>query len=559
MGDPLYTKNSFGNTINILGYSFLAIPEESSKIYALYDAVIEFQKEVPCAKREFLSSEIKPWLWKKQRTIAVLSKSEKVYPYYISLRPIDSSFLYTRDGASVYGPLYNGAELVLLEGEVTSYDGQPVIECEVTVNVLVGQGTLDGETSITVTTDDEGKFYTSYDPKSSRATWLNFKDADIVRGASSTTLHANGDYNKASIFQYINSGAQEVIVYTILKDDGSIGTVGERLILTDKSSLTVDTPVETTYRQMLTAPFEDRMKGVGLHGFYIFDFLSKEDILKYVGGKVKLSYLSVETGFETEADFTITDIQEYPEAWWDSVAEEYVYPNGNIDYRFNTYLVFVEKPELIDMADIDTIGVAAFFTAADIEYSDEYLNGRRVVIAETKDPEDWIHPSLESTSKPIFGPVFASSYDSITQTFTVDSVLPWSDSSDPNTTVAGFSLIPERFAILQATTLGKYNIPIYSNKVQFYITLNNRDKGVVKTLLNKYVPYGFRLRDSKSQDSSTLNMETFLTINISSGNSFLNPKFPLISYLDGNGIIYSDIAYQTNSSSLDLTLKSTPD
>jgi len=567
LGDPLYTKETFGDKIFIYPYSAMFTPDEGAKVYALYDAVIEFQKEVPTAKREFLFSEIKPWLWKKQRTIAVLSKSEKVYPYYISLKPIETPYLYTKDGISVYGPLYNGAEIVLLEGQVTSYDGQPVIECDVTVNVLTGEGNLDGEVSIVATTDDEGKFYTSYDPKSSRAAWLNFKDADIVRGATSTTLHANSDYNDSKLFEYINSGDQQVIVYTILKDDGSLGTLGNRLILGSKDSLLSEVSPSQEYKKMLTGPFGDRFEGRGSYGFYIFDFFSEEDVAKYVGGKVKLSYLSY-SGFENEVDFVIKDIQSYPEVWRtaDPLVYEYQYPKDIIDYRFNTYLILIEEiatDELTNAADINTIGVASFFTSSDVQYDDAELNGRRVVIAESKTPrENWLHPSIDdySINKPIFGPVFTSTYDSNTKRFTVNSVLPLSNSTDPTKVIAGFSLFPEKFATLQATTLGKYNIPIYSNKAQFYITLNDRDKGVVKTLLNKYVPYGFRIRDDVNYaGSSTIDMETFLTINVSSGNSFSSHKFPLISYLDGNGIIYSGTAYKTDSSSLGLTLKSTED
>jgi len=565
LGDPLYTKETFGNKIFINPYTAMLTPDVDSKVYALYDAVIEFQKEVPIAKREFLFSEIKPWLWKKQRTIAVLSKSEKVYPYYISLKPIDTPYLYTKNGISVYGPLYNGAEIVLLEGQVTSYDGQPVIECDVTVNVLTGEGNLDGETSIVVTTDDEGKFYTSYDPKSSRAAWLNFKDGDIIRGATSTTLHANSDYNDSKLFEYINSGDQEVIIYTILKDDGSLGTLGNRLILGSKDYLLSGMSPREEYKKMLTGPFGYRFEGRGLHGFYIFDFLSEEDVAKYVGGKVKLSYLSY-SGSDTEADFIIKDIQSYPEVWRTADPLVYQYPKDIIDYRFNTYLVFIEEIDtngVVNAADINTIGVASFFTSSDVQYDNAKLNGRRVVIAEAKTHrEDWLHPSIDDylIDKQIFGPVFTSTYNSYNRSFTVNSVLPLSDSSDPSKIIAGFSLFPEKFATLQATTLGKYNIPIYSNKAQFYITLNDRDRGVVKTLLNKYVPYGFRIRDDVNYvGSSTIDMETFLTINVTSGNSFSSHKFPLISYLDGNGIIYSGTAYKTDSSSLGLTLKSTED
>lgn len=564
LGDPLYTKETFGDRIYISPYCAMFLPNEDAKIYALYDAVIEFQKEVPTVKREFLSSEVKPWFWKRQRTIAVLSKSEKVYPYYVSLRPIDTPFLYTRNGSSIYGPIYNGAEIVLLEGEVTSYDGQPVAEQEVTVTVLVGQGTLDGEVSITATTNDEGKFYTTYDPKSLRSTWLKFKDGDISRNVidGTTTLTANPDYNDPSIFQYINDGEQEVIVYAILKDDGALGTIGDRLILANQSDIVVGTPAESTFRSMLTSPFgPKRLEYAGDCGFYVFDFFGEEDILKYIGGKVKLSYTS---GFaETETDFTIKDIQKYSDAWWDSVTEDYIYPS-NPDHVFNTYLVFIESVDVngvVSALDVTNIAVASFFAKSDINYNSSKLNGRRVIIVESKNTEDWIHPSIEGypEEKPIYGPLFTRSYTFGTKKFLVDSILPASDSNNSNINVAGFCLIPERLAVLQASTLGKYNIPIYSNTVQFYIKLNDRDRGVVKTLLNKYVPYGFRLRDKKSEDSSTLNMETFLTVNINSGNSFASSKFPLISYLEGNGIIYSDTVYQTNSSSLDLTLKSTED
>ena len=73
------------------------------------------------------------------------------------------------------------------------------------------------------------------------------------------------------------------------------------------------------------------------------------------------------------------------------------------------------------------------------------------------------------------------------------------------------------------------------------------------------VPYGFRLRDSLSEVSSTISLSTFLTVNKVPGTSFGDTKYPVISYLGADGIIYVDsnndqVAYQASSSAVDFTI-----
>jgi hypothetical protein len=71
---------------------------------------------------------------------------------------------------------------------------------------------------------------------------------------------------------------------------------------------------------------------------------------------------------------------------------------------------------------------------------------------------------------------------------------------------------------------------------------NDADRGVVENVLKTVkVPYGFRLVDGNSEVSSTLDTSTFLTVNYLPGASLSGiNKYPLISYIGLNGIIYLD-------------------
>ena len=555
-GEELFTKVPLGNSISITPFSVLNYPssESSLKIYAIYDALIEFQQEIPNSPRKPLSSDLKPWLWKKQRTIAVLSKSEKLYPYKITLRPIDIEYMSKLNNVYTYGPIYNGAELILLEGEVLTKNNQPIPEQEVLVEILIGPGFVEGGRSINVTTNDEGKFYLTYNPNGSRFNWLYFFDEDINRDGNTTTLTVNPANNNSS-YEYISSGLHNSIIYAILKDDPSQGSVGQIL---DTGSLQYilrveNTPLEDKWQKILAInTLNGRLKTEGAHfGFYIFNFLKEDEILKYINGSVILN---------EDQEYRIKNITLYPEAWFDGDTENFDYPSDESMYGLHTYFVAIEDTSLSGNA-LDTnliIEKAQFFGMNDLKYAKKDLNGRRVIISEEKSQEEWVHPSVNnySSSKPIFGPVMTVSYDETEKKFLVDARLPISDSMDITQNVAGYCLNPETFAVLQASTLGRNNIKIYSNKVKFYIILNEKDKGVVKTILNKYVPYGFRLEDDRIKSSSTMDVETFLTVNTTSGISF-NPRFPVISYIDSNGIIYSDIVYKSITSSLDLVIKST--
>jgi hypothetical protein len=135
--------------------------------------------------------------------------------------------------------------------------------------------------------------------------------------------------------------------------------------------------------------------------------------------------------------------------------------------------------------------------------------------------------------------------------------LPIPSNTNRDVILAGYALIPDKEAAIQARTASEDEV-IYSNVVSFEIELNVRDKGVVEnTLKTIKVPYGFRFRDENSDASSTIGTETFLTVNALPGTSLTNPKYPVISYLTSNGIIYmDDVAYQHSSTSVNFTIES---
>ena len=118
-----------GHTLTYSSYSISSIstlvPPDNGDLYAFYSVVTGFQRQVPSSGRRYLSEDITPWLWSSQKTIAVIGK-DKIYPYGITLKAIDIPFLSKASNVSLYGPVYSGAEIVLLEGVVQDEKGIPV-------------------------------------------------------------------------------------------------------------------------------------------------------------------------------------------------------------------------------------------------------------------------------------------------------------------------------------------------------------------------------------------------------------------------------------------------
>ena len=543
-------SDNYSGTIKFYPANLLTLPV--GEVYAFYTVTMALQSEQVDTYKQLNSEDLKPWLWHDQKTIAVLSK-DKIQALDIKLRALDVPFLKQNENSIyTYGPLHSGSELVFLEGLVTGDNKEPVVNQEVTITVLQGAGTLNGEPITTnVITDDMGMFYATYDPNVDRNNWVFFKDSDIVFSGSKTTLIANPAYNNLKDIPTVTSGKEEVIVYTIRKDDGSLGTVGKKYTVNE--SEVADKPAV----DYVSAPFflPDRLLSLGLKGLAFYDFLKEEEVAQYIGGKVIVKS-ELSPGIYEDVSLTIGDIVKCPEIWWDYSLETWDFLN--LDQRLTTYAIVLNDEEADLWISLSDIREMWFIAKNDIEYDSELLNGRKVIIAETK-TSNWKHPAVPDYS-PVYGPVMTYWYEAGPRKYTVNSILPISSSTNRDIDIAGYAMLPDREVILQASTLGEDNL-LYSNKVGFAIELNDRDKGVVENVLKTIkVPYGFRLRDSLSEVSSTISLSTFLTVNKVPGTSFGETKYPLISYLGTDGIIYVDnnneqVAYQASSSAVNFTIK----
>ena len=541
------TTNSYSNTlVSVEAYSPLNPP--NGMVYAFYTAVIGFQSEIGSASRQHLSEDITPWFWSNQKTIAVLNK-DRIYPYSISLKAVDVPFV-KRNGTSLfYGPLHSGSEVVFLQGEVLSDQGEPVANQEVTIFIKEGMGLLNGENEATLTTNDEGKFYISFNPVSSRTNFLYFTDNDVRVSNGKTYLTVNPAYNDLSKNPLGKSEPESAIVYAVFKDDGALGTVGKKY--TYNPDEVIGNVVSDYVGKVF--PLSSRLDKVGNYGILFYDFLKDNEILQYVKGRVIMKASVTGEVDPVYITFNIKDIVNYPEAFWNSGTESYDFLATR--QRHSTYTIVVAEEDEGLLSDVTDIYSFWILSQADIDYSPLAFNGRKVIFAEEK-PSNWKHPNIEGHT-PVYGPIMTNYYSSAGKHYVVPSVLPMPSSANRDVILAGYALIPDKEAAIQARTSSEDQV-IYSNVVSFEIELNERDKGVVEnTLKTIKVPYGFRFRDNNSDASSTIGTETFLTVNALPGTSLSNPKYPIISYLTSNGIIYmDDVAYQHSSTSVNFTIES---
>jgi hypothetical protein len=536
-----------GNTFSFSSYSIIPaptlVPPDNGDLYAFYSVVTGFQRQIPSSGARYLSEEITPWLWDSQKTIAVIGK-DKIYPYEITLKAIDIPFLSRTNSSFLYGPVYSGAEIVLLEGIVLDEKGIPVPNQEVSIYLEEGSGLINNESEALTLTNNEGKFYGTYNPAVGRFNWFNFKDSDIIENDGKTYLAINPEYNEIAGLNISNSLLQEPILYGIYKDDGAIGTVGEKYVFNPEEN--VGYPSEGAIGVMLGyLPSRFSKLTLASKYFLIYSFLKEEDLLLYMGGKVIVRADTSESpSVYNEYTYNIRDIVEIPELWWDGGTQSYIHLNDNV--HLTSYAVVLDEGLEYDNPANTPVNLTAawFFSKGDKIFDPSLLNGRKIIFAEEKS-NPWKHPSSENL-EPVYGPVMVESFSKTSPYsdyghFVVDQVLPESDSTDKNKLLAGFSLIAGVSSRIRAKVYSESEY-IYSNMVALEVIQNDTDRGVVENLLRTVkVPYGFRLVDGNSEVSSTLDTSTFLTVNYLPGASLSGiNKYPLISYIGLNGIIYLD-------------------
>ena len=542
-------------------YTNVPVLGVNDEVYCYYGTCTGFQTNVADGAQTDINAELPIWAWKDQKTIAVLQVDKDV-PYKISIKAVDIPYIRRGETTNsfVYGPLGASQELVLLEGEVVSETNQPIGQQLVTVSLISGNGLLNGRPTCEVTTDDEGHFYALFDPNLNRVSWLIFKSVDFSQSGTNTYLEVDRKEYTEPVSSDTN---QKNIIYAITKDDGTVGTVGRRYIINP-----LPAPMNINNKQgVIINPthYSPRATKFGYtQGVIFYDFLNESEITDYIGGKIYFTFKKYGVPFIEETQgYEIKDIMRFPEAWKDSV--------GTIDFggqnnrRLTTYCI-VTKEQLPTLPTSPSYYEFANFRVlkkADVEFSPTLLNGRKSVILENKPNAVWKHPEHPELTD-VKGPVMTASYSPATGKFTVNKLLPAPNATDSMSPVAAYAMIPERKAQIIASTASEYDT-IQSNIIEFEIEINERDKGVIENLLGTIkIPYGWRLRDSYSEDASTIGVNTFFTVNRVPGSSQVNPKIPLISYVSSNGINYlgyssSKPAYTNASSSIKMRIALTSD
>ena len=541
------TTNSYNDvTISVEAQSPLNSPE--GMVYAFYTTVVGFQSEIGTASRQLLSEDLTPWFWSNQKTIAVLNR-DRIYAHKINLKAVDVPFVKRNGTTLYYGPLHSGSEIVFLEGEVLSNKDEPISNQEVTILIKEGIGLLNGENQITLTTNDEGKFYATFNPVASRTNFLYFTNDDVRVSNGKTYLTVNPAYNDMSKNVLGKSEPESAIVYAVLKDDGAIGTVGK------KYTYNPDEVVGNVASDFVgkVFPLSDRYSRVGNYGILFYDFLKDNQILQYVKGRATIKATVTGEIDPVYITFKIEDIVNYPEAFWNSGSESYEFLSTR--QRHSTYAIVIAKEDEVLVDNVTEIHSFWILSENDKDYLPMEFNGRKVIFAEEK-PSNWKHPNIEGHT-PVYGPIMTNYYNSAGKHYVVPNILAIPNSDNRDVIIGGYALLPDKETSIQAMTLSE-DETIYSNTVGFEIELNNRDKGVVENILKTIkVPYGFRFRDNHSEASSTIGTETFLTINALPGTSLSAPRYPVVSYLTSNGIIYMDnVAYQHSSTSVNFTIES---
>lgn len=411
---------------------------------------------------------------------------------YISRKPPDVATLelsinLSALGNNHYGPLYGGNNYALLS--VTAYDGDGVIlpNIEVTIDQLDYPfiGLLNGVNgAYTGMTNSSGiltvPFYvgTNLTPFGVTAT-----DSQVVVGGT-TTITVPGNYSDVDL--------DKVLLFTITKDDPTIGTVG---IFTDGSY--VNTSIQPEAASTLT--------------------------VSYIIANGVTSSLPVG--------------KKYGESFFNG-ATVYIHDTGGNDWEST-----VVSGQLTDTFQLKlflqtTIGISdpidyvRLVPLEWVEWNGTDLNGRKKVV--------YIYDT--GATNPVTGELGAYypvtpdsvSWDGTDTTFTFSEVLEAPDSSDVENNVGGYWLNVAFSLGFQASTRSFItNETVNSNELYVNIELPDYLTGV-KIQGSSRTPYGFRLYENLTDASTGLDGATFITINPFSGTyqTISNPFMSITHLLD---------------------------
>lgn len=521
--------------------SFTYTEAPIGEIYAFYKPIPLVQVTDPDTKPQVLKKDLQPWLWKNQRSIAVLSK-DNLIPYKIKLEILDVPFLRTEGTTLCYGPVSNSNETILLRGRVLTSDNRPVVNQETRTFIVSGSGLINNEADSTAITDDEGYFYCAFSP-TPNSQWFIFQKEDVIYQGPNTILKIPGSLDTS-----IYGTQDENIVFLITKDEGTIGTVGTKYKM-DYSHYDLLTPTEQgVIDNMSRTIIEDDYSGrfnTNKNAFVVKGFFSESNPPEqYIGGKLR-AYINSDNklnDFDTADNYTIANIVQWPDFYPSST------PHITLAERQNTYIVFINEVSEISEQRLSHL---CFFSKEDEEFFPEDMNGRKSILATTNASSTWKHPEDNTEPERILIPIMSQSYSSSYSGYIVPNILPKVDEEDPFEYKAGYAIFPSLKVTLQSETLAD-DVMIYSNYVQVEVANGNRDRGVVENKLKTFkVPYGFRLLDTYSEDASTIGTETFLSINNLPGISYGGSGWPFVSYITENGIIYLDNSEGTSLSQID--------
>jgi hypothetical protein len=504
-----------------------AVPIAGSKLYAAYRAIprleyVEKVNTVDSVKRFTKSSSLTTL--KNNESFLVIDRSVP-QELNVTLEAMNLDTI-SISGVVYYGPVSFTSEVVLLRGRVTNSNGEPVGDAEVVVEVLEGPGLFYGETSISLTSDSDGYFYTTlYGDRSVlfRAAYARTVVYEEVEGQWFSYL----DFNYPEDILGLTSNIDLLSLYVVTKDDEMLGTVGKYYQTPKEKYQVTDGFIFDACAIEYTNLYSDITRDVagdifGSMGSFVLIGMTDEVDPSYLEGGTVTIAISLENFVDgTEAtrliERNIIKCIRYSEFWNDADVEE------EASVRHNTWLVIVD--ERITGKYIREMWLRS---KHDILWDPVSINGRKSVIRimegqEANDPEDylvdasssdWVNPESDEitvTWKPVTPEAFISG-----SRFRFIGKLPAPEVSNIRSNIGAYCLFLDKTTKVRAKAKDEYcvNKWYYSNVVNILLTASNSQQGNIPLSNGSIVPVGYRL-PGVFDYSSALSGPVYLTLNSS--------------------------------------------
>ena len=465
----------------------------------------------------------------------------------IVLTPIDINGIYI-EGELCYGPVYAEETTVVVQALVLSDKGKPIPNSRITVEIK-GPGTVNYAKRISLRTNSEGKAFFTYIPGNDVLQPLYAVDSMVTYNGGKTRI----DFSWNPDDTLIVSDLSLLHLYTVTKDDPTIGTVGRHweVPISDYSAHPdIGSFIGRAFSD--SAPTGTYLADNNIiDGFLIFGtpYMSNpdafnpqlvEDELKYA--KVIIEYSAIVGSNPTVGTLTFDIDRVFRDSnLWSS--DPIIGGNFDLQIQKHTYVI-ATKEEIKIPGSIQRIWIQ---TPQDRIWEEEKLNGRLGVIRTLVGdplldphgtPGNWLHPASNEIAA-VYKPVTPSAWLGA-NVLEFEGTLPLPNSNDNLNNLGAYAIFGQLRAEVNAWAQDPNcsSVFVYSDPLCFYVTLSPRDSGTVKAGTD-YVPYGFRLRSETFDGSSRIGTATYLTINSAKRVSNTAPyRVPLISQITDGSIIY---------------------